>query len=358
MAGDTGTAINITLNVALSPAEAFAALIRELVTMLAHQGIGLEAEAHGTVIENEREVGRVVEWQPGALVRLRLHPTGWNAEEEAGVEIRCAPIDSGARVQLQFHPWANLLGDPGELVGWFASAVAAPLLQAAAPARLGDWLTDRSARRPSGAQARDVYRDPLYHYPNFHVILRELALTPDDSLIEVGCGGGAFLKMALASGCRAAAVDHSFDMVRLAREVNYDAVAEGRLVIHHAPADHLPFPDASFTRAAMTGVLGFLPDPVTALREIRRVLCVGGRLVMLGSDPELRGTPAAPEPMASRLRFYDDDALRQLGEDAGFDNVQVVRRDLEPFARQAGVPEEHLALFAGPGARFLLATKD
>ena len=62
--------------------------------------------------------------------------------------------------------------------------------------------------------------------------------------------------------------------------------------------------------------------------------------------------------MASRLRFYSDDELRQLARDAGFDNAKVVRRELLPFARQAGVPVEHLALFAGPGAPFLLAQKD
>lgn len=37
----------------------------------------------------------------------------------------------------------------------------------------------------------------------------ELALPRDDYLIGVGCGGGALLKAALQSGCRAAAVDHS-----------------------------------------------------------------------------------------------------------------------------------------------------
>jgi hypothetical protein len=62
--------------------------------------------------------------------------------------------------------------------------------------------------------------------------------------------------------------------------------------------------------------------------------------------------------MASRLRFYTDDELRQLAVDAGFDNATVVRRDLEPFARQVGVPKEHLPLFRGDGAPFLLARKD
>jgi SAM-dependent methyltransferase len=105
----------------------------------------------------------------------------------------------------------------------------------------------------------------------------------------------------------------------------------------------------------MTGVLGFLPDPVAALAEIRRVLTRGGRLAVLGSDPELRGTPAAPEPIAGRLRFYDDEELGRFGREAGFTEVRVERRDLEPFAREVGVPQEHLPLFAGAGARFLFA---
>jgi SAM-dependent methyltransferase len=107
----------------------------------------------------------------------------------------------------------------------------------------------------------------------------------------------------------------------------------------------------------MTGVLGFLPDPVAALAEIRRVLRAGGRLVVLGSDPEMRGTPAAPEPMASRLRFYDEDELERLGREAGFEDISVERRSLERFAREAGVPEEVLPLFEGPGASFLFARK-
>jgi SAM-dependent methyltransferase len=134
-------------------------------------------------------------------------------------------------------------------------------------------------------------------------------------------------------------------------------VREGRLEVREARAESLPFPDRTFSCAAMTGVLGFLPDPVAALAEIRRVLRRGGRFVALGSDPELKGTPAAPEPMASRLRFYDDAELAEIGRQAGFDPVEVVRRNLEPFAREVGVPEEHVPLFAGV-TRFLIAHTD
>jgi hypothetical protein len=61
--------------------------------------------------------------------------------------------------------------------------------------------------------------------------------------------------------------------------------------------------------------------------------------------------------MASRLYFYTDDELHQLGVQAGFDHIELVRRDLEEFARQAGVPDEALPLFAGAGTPFLIAEK-
>ena len=351
------TTVRFSIELALAPMASFDVLVEELTVALTQSGMGFEAGANGRITEGEFEVGRVIAWKPGELIQLQWHQADWETEEVTNVEMRFEPINGCTRLILEHRGWGGLIGEPGELAGWFARTVVAPFLQATSPRGFGNWLTDRRARRPSGAQAREIYRDPLYHYPNFHVILQELALSRDDYLIEVGCGGGALLSEALKSGCRAAAVDHSPDMVQLAREVNHEEIAEGRLEIWQASADHLPFPDATFTCAAMTGVLGFLPEPVAALRELWRVLIEGGRLVVLGSDPTLRGTPAAPEPMASHLRFYEDDELQQLAEEAGFAKVEVVLRDLEPFARQVGVPEEHLALFAGPGTAFLLAQK-
>jgi SAM-dependent methyltransferase len=352
-----GTSIHTTIEVALDPAAAFAAFAEELAAGLGRLGIRFDPGPQGRVIERGAEVGRVVAWEHGQRMALEWHPADWQPDETTGVEVRFEAAGAGTRVTLEHQSWGGLIDGPGELVDWFAGQVVAPLLRATAPSALGDWLTDRGARRPTGAQARATYADPIYHYPNFRVILAELALTPADHLLEVGCGGGALLKEALRSGCRAAAVDHSPDMVRVASEANREAIAEGRLEIREASAQQLPFPDEQFTCAAMHAVLGFLPDPVAALAEIRRVLRDGGRVVVIGSDPEVKGTMAAPEPMASRLRFYDSEELEGLGRAAGFETVRVVRRSLEAFAREVGIPEAHLSLFAGPGPRFLLARK-
>ncbi len=348
--------IQIRLEVAVEPQEAFQVFVDELRLTL-FPAIVFEPGEHGRVTAGNFEIGTVTNWQPGERITMRWRQADWMPEEITQVQMLFEAISGGTRVTVIHEGWGRLVGSASEITGWFAGQVAAPLLKAIAPASFGDWITDRRVRRPSGPQSRAMYRDPLFHYPNFQVLLEELALTPQDYLIEIGCGGGAFLKEALQSGCRAAAIDHSADMVQLARSENQAALQAGRLDIRQASADHLPFTDGTFTRAVMTGVLGFLPDPVNAFREIRRVLMANGRFVCLGSDPELRGTPAAPEPMASRLHFYTEQELEQLAVQAGFEQARVIRRDLELFARKVGIPEDAIALFSGPGARFLIAHK-
>ncbi len=294
MPDETSATVTVSLESALAPAEAFATFIEELVGALDRAGMSFIPGQDGRISQGDFEVGHVTEWTPGERARLQWRQADWQPDILSEVEVHIEPMGTGSRISLAHHGWGSLIGDPAELVGWFASETAAPFLRSAAPAALGDWLIDRSGRRPSGAQARDFYRDPLYHLPNFRVIIAELHLSSSDYLLEVGCGGGALLKELLKSGCRAAAIDHSRDMVQLASEENHDAIAEGRLTIQQVEATKLPFPDATFTHAVMTGVLSHLSDPVAALHEIRRVLASDGLLIVMGSDREWRGTPAAP----------------------------------------------------------------
>jgi SAM-dependent methyltransferase len=196
-----------------------------------------------------------------------------------------------------------------DLAAWQATGRPADALE--------DWLTDRVARRPQGARARQVYGADDVHDFARRAILDALDLGPDDRLIEIGCGGGLLLREALRSGAAATGADHSEEMVRLARER-----APGATVVL-ARAEALPFAEKAFTAAAMSIVLMFLPDPVAALRELHRVLAPAARLAVYTASPALRGTPAVPEPMASRTHLYDDDALAGLARAAEFTDVVV-----------------------------------
>src|SRR3954469_10479588 len=84
--------------------------------------------------------------------------------------------------------------------------------------RFDDWLTDRVARRPAGARAREVYGAEDVHDFARRAILDALRLGSGDRLLEIGCGGGALLRAAVACGTAATGVDHSEEMVALARE--------------------------------------------------------------------------------------------------------------------------------------------
>jgi SAM-dependent methyltransferase len=351
--------IRTSVDLKLEPSSAFAAFVEELSAALARLGMEFQPGINGRVMEGIVEVGRVVRWKPPKEIVLEWHAADWQPAEVTSLRLRFEPIEDGTRVTLGTLGLGNLLGDEGhELAGWFASEVAAPLLSAMAPNRLGDLITDRRARRPSGPLARATYRDPLYHRPNFKAILAVLDVIPYDYLLEVGCGGGAFLQDALKSGCKAAAIDHSPDMVRLAREVNDEAIQQNRLEIREGDARSLPFPDGVFTCAVMTGVFGFISDPLKVLSEIRRALGPGGRLVLFTGSKEMRGTPAAPEPMASRLHFYEDHELEELAKKAGFGEAHLERPDFEPYARDVGIPEEALGLFKpGGGGQLLIARK-
>jgi SAM-dependent methyltransferase len=189
------------------------------------------------------------------------------------------------------------------------------------PDAFEDWLIDRVARRPAGRRAREVYGADDVHDFARRAILAALALRPADRLLDIGCGGGLLLRDALASGARVTGLDHSEEMVRLARERAPAAAVElGR-------AERLPFADGAFTAIAMAIVFFFLPDPIGVLRECRRVLEPGGRLALYTTSPALRGTPAAPEPLASRGHFYEDAELAELARRAGLGAIAVVNDD-------------------------------
>src|SRR5215470_4756456 len=135
---NTRTTVCASMDIALAPAVAFDVLVEELATALVQGGMSLEAGPNGRVVQGELEVGRVVEWLPGELIRLQWHQADWNTKELTDVEVRLEPVDGGTRVTLSHRGWGGLIGDPSELAGWFASEVAAPLLQATAPAGFGN----------------------------------------------------------------------------------------------------------------------------------------------------------------------------------------------------------------------------
>lgn len=116
-------------------------------------------------------------------------------------------------------------------------------------------------------------------------IWRELALFPGARLLDAGCGSGQFALALAARGARVTGVDLSPEMIRLAQE-NTEHL-EPRVAVNWTvgSVDRLPVDDASMDAIHARMVLPFVPDVPAALREFRRSLRPGGRLLASTAGP-------------------------------------------------------------------------
>jgi SAM-dependent methyltransferase len=332
-------AMEATITIELSAPAGLDAFFDELTAALAKRGMHLEGER---MLAGTREVGRLKSAGADRVV-FEWRSADWAPEDVTELELRAV----GERLRVEHRGFGRQFWGDEEVVGWFADEIVAPFVAAVTPHRFGDWLTDRAARRPFGIRARRDYQDPTHHRPSFGAVFSALHLTRDDMLLELACGGGAFLEQALRTGCRAVGLDHSPEMVKAARELNAQAITEGRLEVVEGDVHELPFGDETFTAAATMQAFFFFADPRRVLAECFRVLRASGRLAVFTVSEEAKGTPAAPEPMASRGYFYTDEELVALAREAGFAIASVEHPDLEPHARGAGLPDDVVALFSG-----------
>lgn len=133
----------------------------------------------------------------------------------------------------------------------------------------------------------------------------------DTSLLDVGSGTGTLAVGALERWphLRVTGIDPSGGMLeeagRTAASRLEPAVAR-RFSWEVAPADRMPFRDATFDAAMSSFVLQLVPSRAAALREIRRVLRPGGTLAWVTWQRSERGF--APDRIS-------DDVLDEFGFD-------------------------------------------
>jgi ubiquinone/menaquinone biosynthesis C-methylase UbiE len=104
--------------------------------------------------------------------------------------------------------------------------------------------------------------------------------------LEIGVGSGRNLPFYGREVKRLIAVDPSPELLRMAKKRASGAAFPIQFV--ERSGEELPFDDASIDTAVLTFTLCSIPDPVKALREVRRVLKPSGELLFAehGLAPE------------------------------------------------------------------------
>jgi SAM-dependent methyltransferase len=152
----------------------------------------------------------------------------------------------------------------------------------------------------------------------------ELALRPDDDLLEVGCGSAGLLAEQASHVRYVAGLDASELQVGMARKRLAERLSTGTAEIVLGDAMALPWEDGRFSAVNCLNCLKFVPDPPKALREMSRVLRPGGRVV-LTFDEDIKDPARSGTIDAFGQWQWSADAARRMMEEAGFTDVSVGR---------------------------------
>jgi ubiquinone/menaquinone biosynthesis C-methylase UbiE len=163
------------------------------------------------------------------------------------------------------------------------------------------------------------------------------------SVLEIGAGTGLNLEHYAGTVARLVLVEPDRHMrARLEAKVAALGVSFPVEVVD-AGADGLPFEDGTFDAVVSTLVLCSVPDEVTALAEVRRVLRPGGRFVYLEhvaavENPKRHGWQRRIEPFWKHLagNCHLTRATDQAIPAAGFELVEERResmRKMPPWVR-------------------------
>lgn len=143
-----------------------------------------------------------------------------------------------------------------------------------------------NARKPTGRFGRLLMRAMnISHYQLTDWGLSHLSIGKQDTILDVGCGGGgAIHKLAkIAANGKVYGIDLSNESVMVSRMTNKQFIQTGRVEIQPGSVSCLPFSEGMFDLVTAVNTHNYWPDLVADMQEILRVLKPGGKLVIIGS---------------------------------------------------------------------------
>ncbi len=162
------------------------------------------------------------------------------------------------------------------------------LLTAAALGTVGAalWWRRNPSACPYGQRFWVEAPHPIIGRDRLHSVIRPEA---GERILEIGPGTG-YYTLDIAEWVGPDGKVEIFDLQEDFLDHTMARAAERGLhnvIATQGDATALPYPDGSMDAVVLTAVLGEIPDPGAALREIRRVLHPGGRLIVgeLFGDP-------------------------------------------------------------------------
>lgn len=177
------------------------------------------------------------------------------------------------------------------------------------------------------------------HESELRGVLQELFGGFEGAILDVACGDGFYtslISQIAGSNASVTAIDLSSDFLVWAASAaprGNSSSGNDNIVFVAADAERLPFADESFDAVWCAQSLISLPEPIAALREMRRVVRCGGMVALLENDRlhEMQ-LPFSPE-----LELELRQAERRVEDSEDSDDKAFAGRRLEDLLLQAGL---------------------
>jgi SAM-dependent methyltransferase len=157
--------------------------------------------------------------------------------------------------------------------------------------------------------------------------LGHVSVRKDDTILDVGCGGGATVRKlaGIATEGKVHGIDYSAESVRISTKTNREWIEAGRVEIRHGSVSSLPFPDDLFDLVIAIESHFFWPDLVHDMKEVLRVLKPGGMLMMMGGAYKGGKYDKRNQQLVALtgMAYHSVDEFDRLFCSAGFAEVQV-----------------------------------
>lgn len=169
-----------------------------------------------------------------------------------------------------------------------------------------------------------------------HWALEPAAVEVTDRVLNLGLGGaGTVRRLLRLTGAEVTALDSSGTALELTRALNRTALRSGRLRLAEGTVEMLPFRSRSFDVVTAFDVVQGWPSLATGLREARRVLDKGGRLVV--SITQTCPPGAVPQVSRHVQPSPDTDETIALCQRIGFRRVTAERHPRQGWLRLVAV---------------------
>ncbi|MGB9645177.1 MAG: methyltransferase domain-containing protein [Stellaceae bacterium] len=172
---------------------------------------------------------------------------------------------------------------------------------------------------------------PITNADALRMIVEAARPGPDDTVLDLACGGGIIVCAFAPHVRRATGIDVTPAMIEQAQRL----AAEKRLTNvewRQGDVNSLPFEDDSFTIVVTRFSVHHFPDPAAVLREMARICAPGGRLVVV--DMYASPDPAKAAEFNRLERLRDPSHMRSL-----------TLAELKGLFAEAGLPEPEASFY-------------